>query len=57
MQYLEEEYLILLPTGSNRGYSYVDVSEGLRVNMIIGATRLAHLGTLWHLEIIQRKLD
>ena len=53
-QYLEEECQDLPSVGSNRGYSSVDLAEGFMVSTILGATRLAHSGTLRHDEVIQR---
>lgn len=53
-QYLEEECHDLPATGSNRGYSSVDLAEGFMISTILGATRLAHSGTLRHDEVIQR---
>jgi hypothetical protein len=52
-QYLEEcPYLPV--SGSNRGYNPVDLIEGFIVSVILGATRLAHSGTLRNDEVIQR---
>jgi len=53
-QYLEEQCPDLPAPGSNRGYSSVDLAEGFMVSTILGATRLAHSGTLRHDEVIQR---
>jgi hypothetical protein len=53
-QYLEEQCPDLPSPGSNRGYSSVDLAEGFMVSTILGATRLAHSGTLRHDEVIQR---
>jgi hypothetical protein len=53
-QYLDEQCPDLPSPGSNRGYSSVDLAEGFMVSTILGATRLAHSGTLRHDEVIQR---
>jgi len=53
-QYMEEVCEDLPVCGSNRGYDPVDLAEGFMVSTILGATRLAHSGTLRNDEVIQR---
>lgn len=52
-RFLEEECGDLPVTGSNRGYDSVALAEGFMVSTILGATRLAHSGTLRHDEVIR----
>jgi|GEM_PF-1100330 len=53
-KYLEEECKDLPILGSNRGYNPVDLTEGFMVSTILGATWLAHSGTLCNDKVIQR---
>ncbi|MDO9510521.1 MAG: IS1380 family transposase, partial [Bacteroidales bacterium] len=53
-RYLEDECQYLPTIGSNRGYCPVDLAEGFMVSTILGATRLAHSGTLRNDEVVQR---
>jgi hypothetical protein len=52
--FLKEENLDLPIPGSNRGYDSVDLAEGFMVSTILGATRLAHSGTLRNDKVVQR---
>lgn len=52
-QYLEENSQDLPVSGSNRGYDPVDLVEGFMVSAILGATRLAHTGTLRYDKVVQ----
>ena len=53
-EFLSKEDLDLPIRGSNRGYDSVDLAEGFMVSTILGATRLAHSGTLRNDKVIQR---
>ena len=52
--FLEDECPDLPVPGSNRGYSSLDLIEGLMVSVILGAKRLSHTGTLRYDQVVQR---
>jgi hypothetical protein len=55
--FLEQECPDLPQPGSNRGYDPVDLMEGFMVSVLLGASRLAHSGSLRHDIVVQRIFD
>ncbi len=53
-EYLAGECPDLPEPGSNRGYPTKELIEGFLVSVILGAKRLAHLGTLRYDEVVHK---
>ena len=55
--FLEDECPDLPIPGSNRGYSSIDLIEGLMVSILLEAKRLSHTGTLRYDHVVQGIFD